>query len=70
MARPGNVPKNFWKMQLELDTIDFYPDFLKKAIMVIDGETVITRSFNVTKDAEDKNTENLLVILNLLITTF
>lgn len=31
-------------------------------IMVIDGETVITGSFNFTKQAEEKNTENLLVI--------
>jgi phosphatidylserine/phosphatidylglycerophosphate/cardiolipin synthase-like enzyme len=31
-------------------------------VMVIDGETVITGSFNFTKAAEEKNTENLLVI--------
>lgn len=31
-------------------------------IMVIDGETVITGSFNLTKQAEQKNAENLLVI--------
>jgi phosphatidylserine/phosphatidylglycerophosphate/cardiolipin synthase-like enzyme len=31
-------------------------------IMVIDGETVITGSFNFTKGAEDKNAENLLVL--------
>jgi phosphatidylserine/phosphatidylglycerophosphate/cardiolipin synthase-like enzyme len=31
-------------------------------IMVIDGQTVITGSFNFTKAAEDKNAENLLVI--------
>lgn len=31
-------------------------------IMVIDGETVITGSFNFTKAAEEKNAENLLVI--------
>jgi len=30
--------------------------------MVIDGETVITGSFNFTKQAEEKNAENLLVI--------
>jgi phosphatidylserine/phosphatidylglycerophosphate/cardiolipin synthase-like enzyme len=31
-------------------------------IMIIDGETVITGSFNFTKAAEEKNAENLLVI--------
>ena len=30
--------------------------------MVIDGETVITGSFNFTRAAEEKNTENLLMI--------
>jgi phosphatidylserine/phosphatidylglycerophosphate/cardiolipin synthase-like enzyme len=30
--------------------------------MVIDGETVITGSFNFTKAAEENNAENLLVI--------
>jgi len=30
--------------------------------MIIDGETVITGSFNFTKQAEEKNAENLLVI--------
>jgi phosphatidylserine/phosphatidylglycerophosphate/cardiolipin synthase-like enzyme len=31
-------------------------------VMVIDGETVITGSFNFTKKAEENNAENLLVI--------
>lgn len=31
-------------------------------VMVIDGETVITGSFNFTKAAQEKNAENLLVI--------
>ena len=31
-------------------------------VMVIDGETVITGSFNFTKAAQDKNAENLLVV--------
>lgn len=31
-------------------------------VMVIDGETVVTGSFNFTKAAEEKNAENLLVI--------
>lgn len=31
-------------------------------VMVIDGETVITGSFNFTKAAQEKNAENLLVL--------
>lgn len=31
-------------------------------IMILDGETVITGSFNFTKAAEERNAENLLVI--------
>ena len=31
-------------------------------VMVIDGQTVITGSFNFTSSAEDRNAENLLVI--------
>jgi hypothetical protein len=31
-------------------------------VMVIDGRTVLTGSFNFTKAAEEKNAENLLVI--------
>jgi len=30
--------------------------------MIIDGETVITGSFNFTKASEEKNAENLLII--------
>lgn len=30
--------------------------------MIIDGETVITGSFNFTKTAEENNAENLLMI--------
>ncbi len=31
-------------------------------VMVIDGETIITGSFNFSKAAEERNTENLLII--------
>ena len=31
-------------------------------VMVVDGQTVITGSFNFTKSAEERNAENLLVI--------
>jgi len=33
-------------------------------IMIIDGKTILTGSFNFTKAAEDNNAENLLVINN------
>jgi phosphatidylserine/phosphatidylglycerophosphate/cardiolipin synthase-like enzyme len=33
-------------------------------VMIIDGQTVITGSFNFTKSAEEGNAENLLVINN------
>jgi phosphatidylserine/phosphatidylglycerophosphate/cardiolipin synthase-like enzyme len=33
-------------------------------IMIIDGETVLTGSFNFTRQAESQNAENLLVIYN------
>jgi phosphatidylserine/phosphatidylglycerophosphate/cardiolipin synthase-like enzyme len=42
--------------------IDSAHDIAHNKIMIIDGETVITGSFNFTKSAEDKNAENLLVI--------
>ena len=31
-------------------------------VIVIDGETVVTGSFNFTKAAEEKNAENVLII--------
>lgn len=31
-------------------------------VMVIDGRTLVTGSFNFTKGAEEKNAENLLII--------
>jgi phosphatidylserine/phosphatidylglycerophosphate/cardiolipin synthase-like enzyme len=31
-------------------------------VMVIDGETILTGSFNFTKAAQEKNAENLLII--------
>lgn len=39
-------------------------------VMVIDGETVITGSFNFTKAAEEKNAENLLVVRDKKIASF
>ena len=38
-------------------------------VMIVDGETVITGSFNSTKAAEEKNAENLLVIKDKVLAT-
>jgi phosphatidylserine/phosphatidylglycerophosphate/cardiolipin synthase-like enzyme len=42
--------------------VDSVPGIAHNKVMVIDGETVITGSFNFTKAAEERNAENLLVI--------
>jgi phosphatidylserine/phosphatidylglycerophosphate/cardiolipin synthase-like enzyme len=42
--------------------IDYRPAIAHSKVMIIDGKTVITGSFNFTKAAEEKNVENLLVI--------
>jgi phosphatidylserine/phosphatidylglycerophosphate/cardiolipin synthase-like enzyme len=36
--------------------------------MVIDGEIVITGSFNFTKAAQEKNAENVLIIRDMALT--
>jgi phosphatidylserine/phosphatidylglycerophosphate/cardiolipin synthase-like enzyme len=38
------------------------PPIAHNKVIIIDGETVITGSFNFTKAAEENNAENLLVI--------
>ena len=42
--------------------IDAEHEIAHNKIMIIDGETVITGSFNFTRQAEEHNAENLLVI--------
>ncbi len=42
--------------------IDDAHDIAHNKVMIIDGQTVITGSFNFTKAAEEKNAENLLII--------
>ena len=42
--------------------IDAKPAIAHNKVMIIDGHIVVTGSFNFTKAAEEKNTENLLVI--------
>ena len=42
--------------------IDSAHTIARNKIMIIDGETVITGSFNFTKAAEENNAENLLII--------
>jgi phosphatidylserine/phosphatidylglycerophosphate/cardiolipin synthase-like enzyme len=43
-------------------SIDAVHAIAHNKVMIIDGETVITGSFNFTKAAEDANAENLLVL--------
>ncbi|TXH35338.1 MAG: phospholipase D family protein [Rhodospirillaceae bacterium] len=43
-------------------SIDFKVAIAHNKVMVIDGRTVITGSFNFTAAAQEKNAENLLVI--------
>ena len=45
-----------------LTLIDSRHAIAHNKVMIIDGETVLTGSFNFTKAAEEKNAENLLVI--------
>jgi PLD-like domain len=42
--------------------VDRPPGLMHDKVMIIDGETVITGSFNYTYSAEHRNVENLLVI--------
>ena len=42
--------------------IDAQHTIAHNKVMIIDGETVITGSFNFTKAAEESNAENLLII--------
>lgn len=42
--------------------VDYKVAIAHNKVMVIDGATVITGSFNFTKAAQDRNAENLLVI--------
>jgi phosphatidylserine/phosphatidylglycerophosphate/cardiolipin synthase-like enzyme len=44
--------------------IDAVHNIAHNKVMVLDGKTVITGSFNFTKNAEEGNAENLLVISN------
>lgn len=42
--------------------IDYLPAIAHNKVMVIDGKTVITGSYNFTASAEKRNAENLLII--------
>lgn len=47
--------------------IDYKPAIAHNKVMIIDGKTVITGSFNFTSAAQNKNAENLLIINNSTI---
>lgn len=42
--------------------VDTVPGLMHNKVMIVDGETVVTGSFNYTWSAEHRNAENLLVI--------
>lgn len=44
--------------------IDYKPAIAHNKLMIIDNKTVVTGSFNFTYSAQEKNTENLLIIQN------
>ena len=50
-------------------TIDSAHNIAHNKVMIVDGQTVITGSFNFTKSAEDQNAENLVVIRDTDIAT-
>jgi len=50
-------------------TIDSAYHIAHNKIIIVDGETVITGSFNFTKSAENQNAENLVVIRDAHIAT-
>ena len=56
-----NVEKELTHLGIPV-TIDDVHAIVHSKIVIIYGETVITRSFNFTKAAEENNAENLLVI--------
>jgi phosphatidylserine/phosphatidylglycerophosphate/cardiolipin synthase-like enzyme len=61
----GFSGKNFEKELTNLGIpvkIDAVHAIAHNKIVVIDGETIITGSFNFTKSAEENNAEDLLVI--------
>jgi phosphatidylserine/phosphatidylglycerophosphate/cardiolipin synthase-like enzyme len=53
-----------------LTKIDEAHNIAHNKVMVIDGEIVITGSFNFTKAAEEKNAENLLIIHDKKLASF
>lgn len=42
--------------------VDYQPAIAHNKVMIIDGHTVITGSFNFTKNAQARNAENVLII--------
>jgi phosphatidylserine/phosphatidylglycerophosphate/cardiolipin synthase-like enzyme len=47
--------------------VDTVPGLMHNKVMIVDGATVVTGSFNYTWSAEHKNAENLLVIHDLAL---
>ena len=60
--KEGYSPVTFFSNQGITAYTDSNHAIAHDKVMIIDKETVITGSFNFTKSAESKNTENLLII--------
>ncbi|HJY98991.1 MAG TPA: phospholipase D-like domain-containing protein [Patescibacteria group bacterium] len=58
MSRRGNIPGS-GTIDLRLDG---NPATMHEKVMVVDGETVIFGSFNFSRNAEESNDENLLIV--------
>ena len=65
----SNVNSKYSKMKQMLDSgievsIDRVPGIAHNKIMIIDKSKVITGSFNFTKNADTRNTENVIIVNN------
>jgi phosphatidylserine/phosphatidylglycerophosphate/cardiolipin synthase-like enzyme len=60
--RGRNSVLNYLEAQKIPTLIDYVPAIAHNKVMVIDGGTVITGSYNFTAGAEYRNAENLLII--------
>lgn len=60
-ANRSKINKFFKNSRLKIK-IDYLPTVAHNKVMIIDGETVITGSYNFTYKAQYENAENLLII--------
>lgn len=51
-----------WRAIYLISRIDYIPTIAHNKVMIIDGKTVITGSFNFTDAAQNKHAENVIII--------